>query len=162
MITAEQLRAGRALLRWDQADVERASGVSLPTIKRLEGSSGLLTGHAKTLKAIETTLVRWGVIFEAPASADRGYGVRLTKSAEAVRDIVEIAGSDAPRKDRLARGKARIAAFREAAEGFYAGEPDDRERVRSEVAKLKDRIRLELNRHPIGSDIADILDQLAP
>jgi len=146
MITAEQLRAGRALLRWDQADVERASGVSLPTIKRLEG----------------TTLVRWGVIFEAPASADRGYGVRLTKSAEAVRDIVEIAGSDAPRKDRLARGKARIAAFREAAEGFYAGEPDDRERVRSEVAKLKDRIRLELNRHPIGSDIADILDQLAP
>jgi transcriptional regulator with XRE-family HTH domain len=36
----ELIRAARALLRWEQRDLAQASGVSLPTIKRLRRSSG--------------------------------------------------------------------------------------------------------------------------
>ena len=35
-ITSELIRAARALLRWEQRHLAHASGVSLPTIKRLE------------------------------------------------------------------------------------------------------------------------------
>src|SRR6516162_6763095 len=35
-LTSEQVRAARMLLRWEQKDLAEASGVSLPSIKRLE------------------------------------------------------------------------------------------------------------------------------
>lgn len=36
MITAEQIRAARALLKWGQSDLAEASGVSVPTIANVE------------------------------------------------------------------------------------------------------------------------------
>jgi hypothetical protein len=40
ILSSELVRAARALLRWEQRDLEAASSVSLPTIKRLESKPG--------------------------------------------------------------------------------------------------------------------------
>ena len=40
MVTIEQLRAARGLLGWSQSELAARSGLSLPTVKRLEGAFG--------------------------------------------------------------------------------------------------------------------------
>jgi transcriptional regulator with XRE-family HTH domain len=42
MITAAQLRAARAMLRMDQRRLAELSGLSLPTIQRMEASEGVI------------------------------------------------------------------------------------------------------------------------
>jgi transcriptional regulator with XRE-family HTH domain len=78
-ITAGQLRAGRALLRWSQADLGAKSGVSAATIKRLEGMEGELEGHSSTLKALEAAIRAAGIDF-IPENGG-GAGVRPAKPA---------------------------------------------------------------------------------
>ena len=39
-MTVEQLRAARALLGWSQSELAARAGLSLPTVKRLEGGFG--------------------------------------------------------------------------------------------------------------------------
>jgi transcriptional regulator with XRE-family HTH domain len=56
MLTAEQLRAARAILQTDQSDLARASGVSVETIKRLERQSGKLHAKVETIAAIRKAL----------------------------------------------------------------------------------------------------------
>jgi len=74
---SDQLRAARGLLRWSQQDLAGASGVSVPTIKRLEAMEGALSGNASTLGALERALVDAGVKFIAENGG--GAGVRLAK-----------------------------------------------------------------------------------
>ena len=45
MITAGQMRAARALLALDQRDLAERSGLSLPTIQRMEASEGVIRGN---------------------------------------------------------------------------------------------------------------------
>lgn len=75
-LTSEHLRAARGLLRWDQTDLAAASGVSLPTIKRMEKQFGLLKAHEPTLQALFRALEDAGIqlIHE---SEEGGIGVRL-------------------------------------------------------------------------------------
>ena len=40
MATVEQLRAARALLGWSQTELASRAGLSLPTVKRVEGGFG--------------------------------------------------------------------------------------------------------------------------
>jgi transcriptional regulator with XRE-family HTH domain len=61
--TSELVRAARALLRWDQRQLAKASSVSLATIKRLEAKPGILIAHAVTLIAIRNALEVAGVEF---------------------------------------------------------------------------------------------------
>ncbi|MFZ0853696.1 MAG: helix-turn-helix domain-containing protein, partial [Hyphomicrobiaceae bacterium] len=49
MIIAAQLRAARALLGIDQQTLADLSGVSLPTIQRLDASQGNVRGVVDTL-----------------------------------------------------------------------------------------------------------------
>jgi transcriptional regulator with XRE-family HTH domain len=44
MITAAQLRAARALLGIDQRKLAELSGLSVPTIQRMEASGGVIRG----------------------------------------------------------------------------------------------------------------------
>jgi predicted transcriptional regulator len=44
MITSAQMRAARALLGMDQKQLAETSGVSLPTIQRMEASEGNVRG----------------------------------------------------------------------------------------------------------------------
>ena len=45
MISAAQLRAARALLGLDQRDLAELSGLSVPTIQRMESSEDVIRGN---------------------------------------------------------------------------------------------------------------------
>lgn len=79
MITAAQLRAARALLGIDQRQLAEASGLSLPTIQRMEASDGNIRGNVDSLVKLIDALNALGVevIGAAAVSQGRGRGVRL-------------------------------------------------------------------------------------
>lgn len=79
MITAAQLRAARALLRLDQRRLAELSGLSLPTIQRMEASEGTIRGNVDSLMKLIGALDAAGVelIAEGAASPSGGRGVRL-------------------------------------------------------------------------------------
>ncbi|HEY8248493.1 MAG TPA: transcriptional regulator [Hyphomicrobium sp.] len=82
MITAAQMRAGRALLGIDQQTLADLAGVSLPTIQRMEASEGNVRGVVDTLTKVVTAFDRAGVelIAEDTPSAGHGRGVRFKAS----------------------------------------------------------------------------------
>ena len=65
------------MLGLSQTDLARLSGVSEPTIKRLESADGDIGGRATTGEAIRAALEAAGVIFVAQNG--EGPGVRLRK-----------------------------------------------------------------------------------
>lgn len=79
MITAAQMRAARALLGIDQRQLAEMSGVSVPTIQRMEGSEGNVRGVIDSLTKIVEALDRAGIelIGDNAVSAPGGRGVRL-------------------------------------------------------------------------------------
>ncbi len=79
MITAAQLRAARALLGMDQRALAEASGLSLPTIQRMEASEELIRGNVESLMKLIAALDTGGVelINEGKVSERGGRGVRL-------------------------------------------------------------------------------------
>lgn len=81
MISALQLRAARALLGIDQRQLAEMSGVSLPTIQRMEASEGNVRGVIDTLTKVIEALDRAGVeiIGENAESRGGGRGVRLKR-----------------------------------------------------------------------------------
>lgn len=76
-VTAEQLRAARGLLRIGQQELAEMSGVSNPTIRRLEAMDGELSGHTSTIRALQAALEAAGVQF-IPENGG-GAGVRMAK-----------------------------------------------------------------------------------
>lgn len=79
MITSHQMRAARALLGIDQRQLAALSGVSLPTIQRMEASDGNVRGVVSSLTKIVEALDAAGVelIGNEQISQARGRGVRL-------------------------------------------------------------------------------------
>jgi transcriptional regulator with XRE-family HTH domain len=79
VITACQMRAARALLGIDQRRLAELSGVSVPTIQRMETSEGNVRGVVQTLTKVIEALDRAGVeiIGENVESRGGGRGVRL-------------------------------------------------------------------------------------
>jgi transcriptional regulator with XRE-family HTH domain len=79
MITARQLRAARALAGLDQRALAQASGLSLPTIQRMEASEGVVRGNVDSLMRLIAALDECGVelIGEDAVSEGGGRGVRL-------------------------------------------------------------------------------------
>lgn len=79
MITAAQLRAARALTGIDQRQLAQASGLSLPTIQRMEASNGTIRGNVDSLMKLIDALDALGIelINEGAKSAAGGRGVRL-------------------------------------------------------------------------------------
>jgi predicted transcriptional regulator len=79
MISAPQLRAARALLGIDQRRLAELSGVSLPTIQRMEASTGTVRGVVATLVKVVEALEAAGIelVGEGQPSRAQGRGVRL-------------------------------------------------------------------------------------
>ena len=79
MITSFQMRAARALLGIDQKTLAELAGVSLPTIQRMEASTGNVRGVVETLIRVVEAFDRAGVelIGEQARSERGGRGVRL-------------------------------------------------------------------------------------
>src|SRR5437588_10164547 len=83
MITAQQLRATRALLGIDQRQLAELAGLSLPTIQRMESSCGLIRGNVDSLMKLIAALETAGIelISDNASSARGGRGVRLREPA---------------------------------------------------------------------------------
>ena len=79
MITAAQLRSARALLGIDQRHLAELSGLSVPTIQRMEASDGVIRGNVDSLMKLVAALDAAGIelIGEGAVSQRGGRGVRL-------------------------------------------------------------------------------------
>jgi transcriptional regulator with XRE-family HTH domain len=82
MITAAQMRAARALLGIDQRQLAELSGVSLPTIQRMEASEGNVRGVVDTLTKVVEAFDRAGIelIGDGAVSRAGGRGVRFKQA----------------------------------------------------------------------------------
>jgi transcriptional regulator with XRE-family HTH domain len=83
MITSAQLRASRALLGIDQRKLAALSGLSLPTIQRMEASEGVVRGNVDSLMRLVAALDANGIelISDNATSSGGGRGVRLRGTA---------------------------------------------------------------------------------
>jgi transcriptional regulator with XRE-family HTH domain len=79
MISATQMRAARALLGIDQRRLAELSGLSVPTIQRMEASEGVVRGNVDSLMKLVGALNDAGIelIGEGAISQGGGRGVRL-------------------------------------------------------------------------------------
>jgi predicted transcriptional regulator len=75
LATIRQIKAARALLGWSQSDLARRSGISEPTIARLESLDGELGGREETVRKIRAALENSGIEFINGG----GPGVRLRR-----------------------------------------------------------------------------------
>ncbi len=115
MITAAQMRAARALLGIDQRELAVLSGISQPTIQRMEASDGVVRGVVDTLVRVVAAFDQAGIelISDNVASGGGGRGVRFKEPGTGVRSKdSETAAGDAGRpmmapKQRRAQGGAR-------------------------------------------------------
>jgi transcriptional regulator with XRE-family HTH domain len=86
LITPEQVRAARALLRLDQSKLAQDAGISVITLRRLEDQHGLSKVAPGTVDAVRRVLEKAGVEF-----IDRG--VRRTAPApeaiQAIKDDID-------------------------------------------------------------------------
>ena len=80
MLTSDQIRAARALLRWSAQKLADESGVSWKTIQRMEASEGVPSATARNIEKIQKTLEAAGIIFID--EDDEGPGVRLRKQQD--------------------------------------------------------------------------------
>ena len=76
MIELEQIKGARAMLDWSQKTLADKSGVSLPTVKRIE-SEGPGRSTLDTVRAVKSALEEAGIEF-IPENGG-GSGVRLRK-----------------------------------------------------------------------------------
>ena len=74
MITSDQIRAARALLRWSGKDLAEKTGLGFSTLMRLEVLEGVPTAQAKTLETIQKAFEKAGIEFLG--SPEDGAGVR--------------------------------------------------------------------------------------
>jgi transcriptional regulator with XRE-family HTH domain len=81
MITSGQVRASRALLGVDQRKLAAMSGLSLPTIQRMEASEGVIRGNVDSLMKLIAALDAGGIelISDNASSSSGGRGVRLKR-----------------------------------------------------------------------------------
>ena len=77
-MTGNQLQAARTLIGWSQAQVADAAHVSIPTVKRAEGS-GKIGASSNAVDAIQTALEAQGIQFLEKGDTANGVGVVLSK-----------------------------------------------------------------------------------
>ena len=96
MITSTQMKAARALLGIDQKTLADIAGLSLPTIQRMEASSGTVRGVVESLTKVVHALSRSGVelIGDRARSEQGGRGVRLKEPGRSNGPVLPGAAND--------------------------------------------------------------------
>jgi transcriptional regulator with XRE-family HTH domain len=77
LITSDQIRAARALLKWSAEDLANEAKVGIATVRRFELDKGVPSGQVRILGALKATLEAGGIEFIGTPE-DRP-GVRLNK-----------------------------------------------------------------------------------
>lgn len=75
-VTAEQIKAARALLKWKQDDLAKLSGISKPTVARLEKSNDFSKYSFNTINSIIATMRSYGIEFINEDDLTRGVILR--------------------------------------------------------------------------------------
>ncbi len=144
-LTPTLCRSARALLGWTIEELATASGVGVSTIISFE--AGQRVPMRSNQVALERAFSDAGVIF-LEADMNSGRGLKLTRSTEALRDILLIGALNEPQEKREQRAKKRITQFCDDALAFYEAvygrSRDNLERVRSDKGKLRDRVDQEI------------------
>ncbi len=76
MLTSQQIRSARGLLRWSARELAERAGVHLATVQRMERSDGTIRGTVRTVVRVERALEAEGIDF---LPDNGGPGVRLKK-----------------------------------------------------------------------------------
>jgi transcriptional regulator with XRE-family HTH domain len=73
------MRAARALAGVDQRELAKKSGLSVPTIQRMEASDDVIRGNVDSLMKLIAAIEAFGIelIGEGMLSSSGGRGVRL-------------------------------------------------------------------------------------
>lgn len=81
VLSPAQCRAARALLGWSAADLAKAGGFGIMTVKRLEGGQPV---NAASMDRIVSTLKAAGIILigKGEATGPAGEGVRLISAPD--------------------------------------------------------------------------------
>jgi transcriptional regulator with XRE-family HTH domain len=74
LITSDQIRAARALLRWSGKDLAEKSGIGFSTLMKMESDPGVPNSNFKTFDALRKAFEDAGV--ELIGTPDSGAGVR--------------------------------------------------------------------------------------
>ena len=82
-ILAHQLKAARALARLDQQELSNRSGVSVPTIKRMEAGDGPIRGNYENVAAVVGVLEAAGIEFIPENGGGPGARLRTTATTAA-------------------------------------------------------------------------------
>ena len=80
MITAAQIRAARATLRWSAAELSERAGVGVQTIKRFEASEGVPPSRSSTLMDVRAALELGGIEFIGTPNDAPGIRIRRVNS----------------------------------------------------------------------------------
>lgn len=75
MITSDQIRAARALLKWSATDLAKNAKIGVATIRRFELQEGVPEGQIRILDALKSTFEIAGIDFIG--TPDDSPGVRL-------------------------------------------------------------------------------------
>ncbi|MCC6718281.1 MAG: transcriptional regulator [Acetobacteraceae bacterium] len=89
MLTGEQIKAARAMLRLDQRQFAALVGAAVTMVQRLERARGPVIASTAVLDTLRRTLEDAGVIFidAGEVSAAGGPGVRL-RGVPVARDVI--------------------------------------------------------------------------
>ena len=79
MITSEQIRAARQLIRVTANDLAAKSGVGVATIRRFELMTGVPSGNARSVEAIKSALELLGVEFVGTPEDRPGVRLNISK-----------------------------------------------------------------------------------
>jgi len=74
LITSDQIRAARALLRWSGKDLAEKTGLGFSTLMRIEVLEGVPSAQARTLETIQNAFENAGIEFIG--TPENGAGVR--------------------------------------------------------------------------------------
>ncbi len=80
MISSAQIRAARGLLNWSQPALAEAAGVSLPTIKRMEGKGPDRSSNL-AIRAVIRAFEDAGIEFVSENGGGEGVRFRQRKTA---------------------------------------------------------------------------------
>jgi len=102
MITAAQLRAARVLLGIDQRRLAELSGLSMPTIQRMEASESIVRGNVDSLVKLIGAFSAAGIemIDEGATSHSHGRGVRLKIASDSAKSLAARSASKASSGNR--------------------------------------------------------------
>lgn len=105
MITAAQLRSARALLGIDQRRLAELSGLSVPTIQRMEASETMIRGNVDSLVKVIAALDAAGIdlIGEGAVSEAGGRGVRLKAPRNGLKPYRGDGSAEEAARDRKAQ-----------------------------------------------------------